>query len=78
MPETVTYRLPSGTVVTSSVEVRDKVLGFKFTPLAAAIMERPAGNASEQAWRDYRLAHGYSEYELEGLGRNDLRNLEDR
>jgi hypothetical protein len=40
--------------------------------------DRPSGNSSEDEWRTYRLAHGYTEDELAGLGRNKLRELEDR
>jgi len=40
--------------------------------------DRPAGNASKDEWYDYRLANSYSEEELEDLGRDDLRDLEDR
>jgi hypothetical protein len=40
--------------------------------------DRPAGNASEDEWREYRLAHGYTEDELADKGRNDMRDLEDR
>lgn len=35
----------------------------------------PAGNASKQAWSDYALASGFSEDEIEGLDRNELRDL---
>lgn len=40
--------------------------------------DRPGGNASEDDWRTYRLANGYTEEDLEGMGRNDLRDLKDR
>lgn len=42
-------------------------------------IERPSDLfGSEAAWRDYRLANGYTEEEVEGLGRNALRDLPDR
>jgi hypothetical protein len=40
--------------------------------------DRPAGNASTEDWYAYRLAHGYTEAKLEGLGRDELRDLKDR
>ena len=36
---------------------------------------RPAGNASKQAWYDYALATGLSEDDLDGLDRNEIRDL---
>ncbi|GAA1642576.1 hypothetical protein GCM10009700_31750 [Brevibacterium sanguinis] len=36
---------------------------------------KPGGNSSTQAWRDYALATGRSEEELEGLSRNEIREL---
>lgn len=38
---------------------------------------RPAGNASKQAWYEYALANGFEEEELDGLDRNELRDLVD-
>ncbi|WP_430600330.1 hypothetical protein [Brevibacterium sp. K72] len=38
---------------------------------------KPSGNSSRQAWRDYALATGRSEEELEGLNRNEIRELVD-
>jgi len=40
--------------------------------------DRPSGNSSGEEWATYRLAHGYEAVEIEGLGRNELRDLEDR
>ena len=40
--------------------------------------DRPGGNASTDDWHAYRLAHGYSEEELDGLGRDELKDLDDR
>jgi hypothetical protein len=40
--------------------------------------DRPAGNASGPVWHEYRLAHGYTAEELEGMGRDALRDLADR
>lgn len=48
------------------------------TPEQAMAEDRPAGNAPQDEWASYRLRHGYSEEELEGQGRNALRDLEDR
>lgn len=45
---------------------------------ALADSDRPGGNASTEDFTAYRLAHGYSADELEGLSRNDLRDLPDR
>lgn len=36
---------------------------------------KPAGNASKQAWYEYALATGVSEDDLEGLDRNEIRDL---
>lgn len=36
--------------------------------------EPPAGNASEEDWREYRRSQGYSDAELEGKSRNELRD----
>lgn len=36
---------------------------------------KPAGNASTDAWRDYALAQGYSEEQLENLGRDEIKSL---
>jgi hypothetical protein len=33
----------------------------------------PAGNASAEVWRDYALTQGASEQDVDGLGRNELR-----
>lgn len=38
-----------------------------------ATVEAPAGNASLESWQDFAREQGYSEDDLEGLGRNDLR-----
>ena len=35
--------------------------------------EAPAGNASQVAWREYALASGASEADVEGLTRDELR-----
>ncbi|HET6915734.1 MAG TPA: hypothetical protein VFH56_06545 [Acidimicrobiales bacterium] len=49
--------------------------------LAGGIVERadpepdePAGNASTEEWRAYALSRGASEEEVDGLGRDDLRD----
>lgn len=39
-------------------------------------VERPLANASTEAWREYRLATGRTEEELEGLGRAALITLD--
>lgn len=36
---------------------------------------KPAGNASKQAWYEYALASGFDADELDGLDRNELRDL---
>lgn len=36
---------------------------------------KPAGNASKQAWYEYALANGFDADELDGLDRNELRDL---
>lgn len=45
---------------------------------AKASVERPAGWASETKWREFRLSQGYTEEELDGKRRDELRGLEDR
>lgn len=37
--------------------------------------DKPAGNASIEAWQDYALAQGKSADDLEGLTRNQIRDL---
>lgn len=37
--------------------------------------EAPAGNASAQKWADYALTLGYSEEQVEGLSRDELKKL---
>lgn len=37
--------------------------------------EAPAGNASAQKWAEHALALGYSEEQVEGLGRDELKKL---
>lgn len=44
----------------------------------AGAVEAPARNASTDEWRDYRLAHGYTDGDVDGMSRDDLRDLEDR
>lgn len=42
----------------------------------APVFERPAGNASQEAWATYALESGQaSEDEVKGLSRDDLREL---
>jgi hypothetical protein len=36
---------------------------------------RPAGNASAEEWEAYALANGRTAEELQGLGRNEIRDL---
>lgn len=40
-----------------------------------AELEEPAANASRATWADYAIAQGYSAYEIEGLKRDELREL---
>lgn len=37
--------------------------------------EKPAGNASLEAWREFALASGRTEADLEGLNRDGIRDL---
>lgn len=37
--------------------------------------QRPSGRASLETWTAYALAHGYDEEDLEGMGRNAVRDL---
>ncbi len=37
--------------------------------------DKPAGNASIEAWREFALAHGKTEADLDGLSRNQIRHL---
>lgn len=39
--------------------------------------ERPSGRAGLETWTAYALAHGYSEDDLDGMGRNAIRDLFD-
>lgn len=36
---------------------------------------RPAGNASAEEWEAYALANGKTAEDLQGLGRNEIRDL---
>jgi len=40
--------------------------------------DAPSANASTDEWYEYREAQGYTEEELDGLGRNELRKLPDK
>lgn len=40
-----------------------------------AAVEPPAGNATTETWREFALAQGYSEEQLEGLGRDEIKSL---
>lgn len=42
-------------------------------PESAPTKEIPAGNASQVAWREFALASGASEADVEGLTRDELR-----
>lgn len=46
-------------------------------PPASGSVERPAGNASTEAWAEYAVAQGFAEEQLEGLGRDQIRELVD-
>jgi hypothetical protein len=37
--------------------------------------DKPKGNASTDEWTAYALAHGKTEEDLQGLSRDDIRNL---
>jgi len=37
--------------------------------------EKPAGNASLEAWQSYAKSQGTSEEDLDGLSRDDIRSL---
>lgn len=39
------------------------------------LVEKPAGNASIEAWQDYARSQGVSDDDLEGKSRDDLRDL---
>lgn len=62
----------------AAVEVEEAPKAKAKKAKAEVVIERPSGNAKGDVWRDYRLANGYTEEELEGKGRNELRDLEDR
>lgn len=40
-------------------------------------VDEPAGNATTEEWHAYRLSQGYTEEDLDGLGRDDLKALDD-
>ena len=44
-------------------------------PAAEVEPAKPAASASEADWRAYALANGKTETDLDGLGRNDIRDL---
>ena len=44
-------------------------------PQTDETVQKPAGNASEDAWREYALANGKSEDDLKDLGRDKIRDL---
>jgi hypothetical protein len=43
----------------------------------ASTNDRPAGNASRDEWESYALANGKTTDDLDGLGRNEIRDLFD-
>lgn len=44
-------------------------------PVAPEEDEKPAGNASLEAWQDYAKANGHTDTDLDGLSRDDIRAL---
>ena len=81
MADKVTFTDPrTGSRMTASPELMRKMVGHSSGAEVVPEPEddRPAGNASQPDWHAYRLSHGYTAEELEGLGRNDLRDLDDR
>lgn len=85
MAEYVKFKHPTtGSTVTATKEVRDALLSNTVLPRIRAVEEAepevitpepPASNGSKAAWHAYRLAQGHSAEELEGMGRNALRDL---
>ena len=51
------------------------VVPAKPEPAAEVEPAKPAASASEADWRAYALANGKTETDLDGLGRNDIRDL---
>ncbi|WNM27548.1 hypothetical protein RN607_00680 [Demequina capsici] len=45
------------------------------TTSATGAVERPKGNDSTEKWVAFALAHGKTEDELKGLGRNDIKEM---
>ena len=90
MAKTVTFKHPIfGSNVSTTPELRDIIMGKaerpgpvvalsqeETQPLYDQQAEEPAGNASTEEWRDFRLEGGYSESDIEGLGRDELKNLD--
>lgn len=56
-------------------EVEDTQPDGQDSDTDGGVAEKPAGNATEDAWREYALANGKSEEDLKGLGRNEIRDL---
>lgn len=56
-------------------EVEDTQPDGQDSDTDGGVAEKPAGNATEDAWREYALANGKSEDDLKGLGRNEIRDL---
>lgn len=63
----------NGEPETTGQEVTEEADGA--TPDETPAGDKPAGNASTDAWRDYALAQGYSEEQLESLGRDEIKSL---
>ena len=47
----------------------------QLSPVEQVTAEPPAGNASREAWAEFALAAGKTEHELDGLSRDQIRDM---
>lgn len=65
-----------GTIVSVGEESAASMLASGWVDAGAIVSdEAPAGNASRDEWEAYALSTGRTEDDLEGLSRNEIRDL---
>lgn len=65
-----------GTIVSVGEESAASMLAAGWVDAEAIVSdEAPAGNASRDEWEAYALSTGRTEDDLEGLSRNEIRDL---
>lgn len=64
-----------GTVVSVGTDSVASMLAAGWVDLDGTADDIPAGNASRDEWEAYALSTGRTEDDLEGLSRNEIRDL---